>query len=278
MSSTKKILVPTDFTKVADCAMNHGAAMATRMGAEMHLLHIVSRQDDMEEARIKLNMEVERAKRLNDRIVIRPQMRVGSVYDEIGNAASEIDAELVIMGTHGMRGMQFITGSRALRVITNGKVPFIVVQERNIRQDGYRRIVVPMDLQKETRQKVALVADIARYFNSEVYVITPRETDEFLRNQLENNIRFAKQYFGERGVKLEATVAEVDSSRFVDVLIRHAISVEADLITIMNLSRGNIFGVLGVPYEQEVITNEPMIPVMLLNPRETLGGSGWTFQ
>ncbi|MCO6482986.1 MAG: universal stress protein [Flavobacteriales bacterium] len=278
MSSTKRILVPTDFTKVADCAMNHGSAMATRMGAEMHLLHIVARQDDLDEARIKLNMEVERAKRLNDRIVIKPQLRVGSVYDEIGNAASEINAELVIMGTHGMRGMQFITGSRALRVITNGKVPFIVVQERNIREDGYRRIVVPMDLQKETRQKVALVADIARYFNSEVHVITPRETDEFLRNQLENNIRFAEQYFGERGVQLEATVADVDSSRFVDAVIRYAISVEADLITIMNLSRGNIFGVLGVPYEQEVITNEPMIPVMLVNPRDTVGGGGWTFQ
>ena len=53
---------------------------------------------------------------------------------------------------------------------------------------------------------------------------------------------------------------------------------EADLITIMNLSRGNIFGVLGVPYEQEVITNEPMIPVMLVNPRDTVGGGGWTFQ
>jgi hypothetical protein len=40
-------------------------------------------------------------------------------------------------------------------------------------------------------------------------------------------------------------------------------------LAIMNLSRGNIFGVLGVPYEQEVITNQAMIPVMLMNPRES---------
>jgi hypothetical protein len=50
-------------------------------------------------------------------------------------------------------------------------------------------------------------------------------------------------------------------------------------LAIMNLSRGNIFGVLGVPYEQEVITNQAMIPVMLMNPRESAaGGSGWSFQ
>src|SRR5690606_28545114 len=130
----------------------------------------------------------------------------------------EVGAELIIMGTHGMRGMQFITGSRALRVITNGNVPFIVVQERNIRQNGYNRIVVPMDLQRETRQKVALVAEMASYFNSTVNVITPRESDEFLHKQLENNIRFAVQYFGERNIQLEATIADVDSSKFVDAV------------------------------------------------------------
>lgn len=275
---TKRILVPTDFTKVADHAMNHASAMAERMGAEVHLLHIVAKATELEEARVKVGMEVERAKQWSDKVKVKPQLRVGSVYEEIGNAAAEIGAELIIMGTHGMRGMQFITGSRALRVITNSSVPFIVVQERNIRETGYRNIVVPMDLQRETRQKVALVAEIAGYFDSKVNVITPKENDEFLHKQLMNNIRFAKQYFGERGVELETTIASVDSSKFVDEVMRHAERVDADLIAIMNLAQGNIFGVLGVPYEQGIITNEAMIPVMLVNPRASSGGSGWSFQ
>ena len=258
--------------------MNHAAALAERMGAEINILHIVSNQSELEEARTKVKMEVERAKHWNDRVKVKPQVRVGSVYDEIGNTASEIGAELIIMGTHGMRGMQFITGSRALRVITNGQVPFIVVQERNIREHGYHNIVVPMDLQRETRQKVALVAEIAQYFDSKVHVIVPHETDEFLRKQLDNNIRFAQQYFGERNVELETTMADGDSRNFVAAVTAYAMQVDADLIAIMNLSRGNIFGVLGVPYEQEVITNEAMIPVMLLNARESSPGGGWSFQ
>jgi len=54
--------------------------------------------------------------------------------------------------------------------------------------------------------------------------------------------------------------------------------VDADLLAIMNLAQGNIFGVLGVPYEQEIITNEAMVPVLMMNPRETGTGGGWTFQ
>ncbi|MFT3884467.1 MAG: universal stress protein [Flavobacteriales bacterium] len=279
MSGTiKRILVPTDFTKVADCAMNHAALLAEHADGEIHLLHIVDHAADVEEARTKLTMEAERAKRWSTRVKVTPIVRVGSVYEDIGTAATEVGADLIIMGTHGMRGMQFITGSRALRVITNSSVPFIVVQERNIRPNGYRNIVVPMDLHRETRQKIALVADMARYFNSKVHVITPKENDEFLHHQLENHIRFAEQYFGERNIELETTISDADSDGFVAAVIRYAMKVDADLLAIMNLAQGNIFGVLGVPYEQEIITNEAMVPVMLMNPKETGTGGGWTFQ
>ncbi|MBK8581800.1 MAG: hypothetical protein IPL86_08195 [Flavobacteriales bacterium] len=119
---------------------------------------------------------------------------------------------------------------------------------------------------------------MAKYFDCRVHLITPRETDEYLHRQLTNNIRFAEQFFGERGIGMDATIAESDSSNFVAAVLDHAEKTHADLITIMNLSRGNIFGVLGVPYEQDVITNQAMIPVMLMNPRESAAGSGWSFQ
>ncbi len=265
----KRILVPTDFTKVADCAMNHAAKLAERSGAEIHLLHVVGSADDVNEARTKLDLELGRAKRWGANTNVRPMVRVGSVYEDIGTAASEIGAELIIMGTHGMRGMQFITGSRALRVITNSSVPFVVVQERNIKDTGYRDIVVPLELNKETRQKVTLVADMAKYFNSKVHLISPKEKDEYLHNQLVRNIQFANQYFGERGIEHESTISEVDSDDFVSGVIRHAVRVDADLIAIVNMLQNSLFGVLGVPNEQEIITNEPMIPVMCMNPLST---------
>lgn len=279
MSQKKnKILVPTDFTKVSDCAISHAMNLAGHAGAEVYLLHVVPNQKDSEDARRKLELEAERARAWNASVQVHKLVRVGSIYDDIGDAASEIDASLIMMGTHGMRGMQFLTGSRALRVITSSSVPFIVVQERGIKEGGYDSIVVPLDLHKETRQKLTLVADMAKTFNSKVHLITPREDDEFLHKQLLNHIKFANQYLDERGIAHDATITEEDSSGFVKSVIRHAVQVDADLITIMNLAQGNIFGVLGVPYEQEIITNDAQIPVMCMNPRETSTGGGWSFQ
>jgi nucleotide-binding universal stress UspA family protein len=88
------------------------------------------------------------------------------------------------MGTHGQHGWQHITGSHALKVITHSTIPFIVVQEKNIKETGYDDIVVPLDLSKETKQKLAYVANIATYFNSRVHLITPDESDEFLKRQV----------------------------------------------------------------------------------------------
>ena len=44
---------------------------------------------------------------------------------------------------------------------------------------------------------------------------------------------------------------------------------KADLISIMNFREKSLMGILGQTYEQQIITNEAEIPVMVLNPFET---------
>lgn len=274
---TRRLVVPADFTKAVDYAMDHAMKLAKTQGAEVHLLHMLSHMDEQEVTQCRLNAEAERARAIESRVPVRTLIREGRVYAGIGAAAEEIGAELVIMATHGMRGMQFITGSRALRVIANSKIPFIVVQERGLKASGYHDIVVPMDLQRETRQKLGLVAGLAAYFKGKAHVIVPHETDEFLHHQLQDNIAFAKKYFGERNIAMEAVVT--GPGNFEDAMLAHAKKIDADLIAVMNMVGSHIFGALGVPYEEKVITNTAMIPVMLLNPaNNTAGTTGWTFQ
>ena len=94
MSQMKsKILVPTDFTKVADCAMNHAVKLAQHSGAEVYLLHVVPKQSEAEEARRKLEIEVERAKQWGESVPVHKLVRIGSIFDDIGDAASEINAK-----------------------------------------------------------------------------------------------------------------------------------------------------------------------------------------
>jgi nucleotide-binding universal stress UspA family protein len=270
--STKVVLVPTDFTPVADVALEHAIKTAEVIGGRVILLHVISKAKEVEEARMQLQSAVIKAAEMNPTIKVEPVVRVGNIFEDIGDAASELEAELIFMGTHGAKGWQKITGSHALKVIMNSETPFIVVQSKGIKGSGYDDIVVPLDLHKDTKQKLHQVANIAKVFNSRVHLIVPHESDEFFRNQLERNIHFAKQFLSEREIACTTKVAE--NGAFDAAVIAHARETESDLITIMNHAGETILGLVGSNQsEQYILTNEQEIPVMILNPKST-GVSG----
>jgi nucleotide-binding universal stress UspA family protein len=267
---TKTFIVPHDFTPVADIALEHAIATAKPLEAQIYVLHVVPKESDIKEAETKLDSVI--ASHSSGGAKLIPYVRLGSIFEEIGDFAAEHHAELIFMGTHGAHGWQHITGSHALKVVTSSSVPFIIVQEKGIKETGYDDIVVPMDLNKETKQKLAIVANLAQYFNSRVHVITPDETDEFLQHQVQANIQFAKKFFSERNIEMTATLAP--SSGFDKEVVKHAVNIDADLIAIMNTHRGGILNALGTSYEQYIITNDAKIPALIVNPIDISGRYG----
>lgn len=273
---SKKFLVPTDFTEVAHTAMIHASDLAKSVGAEIYLLNIVEEKDGLDNAHKKIEEEIEYLRRYDDSINVHPIVRVGNIFEDIGDVAAENGAGLIIMGTHGASGWQKVTGSYAMKVITNSKVPFIVTQKETQKKSGYDKIIVPLDLHNETKQKLEIVADMAKYFDSEVHIVTPKESDEFLRNKLSGNIAYAKKYLADKKVKCAAHIADKPGD-FVDQLLDLAGEIGADLITIMNLQRNSLMGMIGARYEQQIITNEDQIPVLCVNPREVTSATGSVF-
>jgi nucleotide-binding universal stress UspA family protein len=258
------ILVPVDFTKVADSAINHATIIAKKLSASVHLLHVVSAQSKIAETKGKLeSMAADHSAKSG--VHFSAVVRVGSIFEDIGDVAAEIGADLIIMGTHGVRGLQHITGSNAMKVITNSKVPFVVVQE-NSATSGFEEIVLPLNFTKETKQKLSTTAELAKSFNSKVFIITPKEDDEFLANAVNRNLSFAKNYLTDHKIPFSVKVADEKGS-FVKQVIRYAQSVEADLIAIVNSNEPSVFP--DFDEEQQVLTNEPQIPVLCVNPVST---------
>jgi len=262
--STNIFLVPTDYSKVAECAVNHATKLAQTLNGEVRLLHVVAKDKDVEENKAKLTkLCAEYSKAGNIKVDF--TVRVGNIFDDIGKVASEIGAQLIIMGTHGVKGFQHITGSHALKVITNSKVPFIVVQQRNIREGAYAKIVLPLELAKETKQKIAITIAMAKYFNSKVYVFSPLETDEYLKNTATRNLNYTKSEMQIHKVQFETATAE-KSGNFVKQLLQYASKIDADLITMLNIQDIGLTEFIAGPDEQQVITNETQIPVLCMNP------------
>lgn len=261
----KKFIVPHDFTSRADCALDHAIRTAEITGAEILLLHVVAKNSDIDDAHKKLNKIVDRELKTDGhQIHLTAHVRIGNIFDDIGDFASENNAELIFMGTHGASGWQHITGSHAMKVIGHSLVPFIVVQEKEVKPTGYDDIVVPLDLNKETKQKLTMVANMAKYFDSRIHIVIPDESDEYFKRDIKANIQFAKKYFAERDLEMSTTL--VPSSGFDKEVVRHAVKIDADLIAIVNLQKNTILGLLGHNYEQKMITNEGEIPVMIVNP------------
>jgi len=271
--SLKSILVPTDFTKEAHTAINHAVELADTINGEVVLLHVVDNKGGVEAAKAKLAEELELANKMEGSVPVKTMIRIGNIFDDIGDAAAEINASMIIMGTHGASGWQKVAGSHALKVVTNSSVPFVIVQNDMMHAGGYDKIMIPLDLHNETKQKLEIVADMAKYFDSEVHIFTPKETDEFLRNKLNGNIAWAKKYLADKGIKSAAHVSE--KGNFVKNMITTAKDLDIDLISIMNLQKNSLMGMFGSSYEQSIITNESQIPVLCVNPKSltTSGGS-----
>ena len=271
--SEKTVLVPSDFTAVADNAINHANRVAETIGASITVLHVVSNEVKKEMAEQKLKLYIDRHQQEYPNTKFNSHVEVGNIFEDIGDVARKIEASLIVMGTHGMKGMQFLVGSNALRVVSNSETPIIIVQERPVRPDDYNDIVVPLDLQKETKQKLKVVAQLGKYFDSRVHLVSPTEKDEHLNNQLTRNLAYAKQYLNENEISSNTHIAKESSNDFDDGVIRHAAANNADLIAIMNFGVNSLMGIFGGKFAQRIITNEAQIPVLILNPKTTSSNS-----
>lgn len=260
-----KIIVLSDFSSTSDVAGNYACEISKTLTAPVEILHIVKDQSGEAKALEQLNNQIEKFK-ANTGITATPVIRHGNIYDEIPKVTEELTGELVVMGTHGLSGMQYITGSNALKLISESDAQFIVVQDNTTHSANIKKILVPLDLHKETKQKIKFASDLAAKFGAEVHIICPKESDEFLNNQVKRNMSYAEGYFNERGIACKTKVTEEDSSGFVKEIIKYAQYAEIDLICILNFAGERLIHAFGTDAEQKVITNEAGIPTLVINP------------
>lgn len=263
--SSIPIVVPTDFTEVSDSALQTAVNFTKRIKSHIELIHIVKSAEKVEALREKLENQKNRF--ASPSIEINTHIRIGNIFDDIGDAASELGAKFIIMGTHGMKGLQHITGSHALKVITHSSIPFIVVQAAPERV-GIDNIVLPFDLAVDTKQKLKFAAEIAKVFKSKAHIIVPNESDEYFKKQVKSNILFAKKYLEEREIDYTVHIADNDAVNFHEDIVDLANDVKADLIAIMNHRKGSLPSFFSEPFEQKLITNQAKVPVLCINPAE----------
>lgn len=145
-----KILAATDFSTRSYRALRQAGLLAGA-GAELHIVHVV---DDDQPADL-VSLETREAERvMREQIASVPELqgvdahpRVTGGYPSEGiqQAARDVGADLIVMGTHRKQILRDIfVGTTIERVIRKGNVPVLMVN--NEAQRSYERVVVPIDL------------------------------------------------------------------------------------------------------------------------------------
>jgi len=250
------ILVTTDFTKQADNALMHAFVLKEKINGRIVLLHIVSSESELDNAHQKIQEVIEETNK-NYGIKVTEIIKVGNIFDDIGKVASEIGAKFVIMGTHGVSGLQHIFGSKALKVISMSKVPFISVTKKPSK-NGFEKIVLPFNFDKEPTALLRLASEIARSFDSEILVIGYSSS----RNDKNNHVKTISDFLDSSKIKHKIERG-ISSSNFDEEILTYSKKIGADLIAISNIQE-NVFNLFG-GFEQNVIANKLDVPVMVVN-------------
>lgn len=144
MAGLKRILVPTDFTETSDHALRWAIDMAKRLGASVTVMHsyeipIVSFPDGAllatpdvasrlaDASRSALDAAVQ--KHRDAGVPLDSVLREGTAWEEINAVAELIDADMVVIGTHGRRGFsRALLGSVAENVVRTGNRPIVTIR------------------------------------------------------------------------------------------------------------------------------------------------------
>lgn len=148
------VIAAVDYSETGDLAFDRAYAQAGQVHGELHVVSAVTPYGSLlrvelptevidvtlEQAGAELKRYVEKRLAMNDAATDparRPtravaHLRVGSPAEEVAQLASDLEADLVIVGSHGRRGVRrLLLGSVSENVVRMAPCPVLVVRPRN---------------------------------------------------------------------------------------------------------------------------------------------------
>lgn len=266
-----QILVPFDNSPSAKVALRKAVLMAKIFDGKVTVLYVVTETKANKSEEIKNHITEIAAK---EKINIDYIERHGKIYKEVVKLEKELNADIVMMGTHGVTGfLEGWIGSNAFRVVSSSQCPVITMQE-SVMPDHFQKILLPLADSRETRQKVPFICELAAGFDAEVVIFcVSKETDKEAIARLHTYAEQAKKYLDERGIKhsYDESFGKNVAEECIDFSVRNGI----DLISIMTETENTHSFFMGT-YAQQLVNHSP-IPVISIHARSTMraGASGY---
>jgi nucleotide-binding universal stress UspA family protein len=261
IKENRSILIPVDFSKQSLSSIKQTYQLAKYTKSKLILMHLQSDQDyqnDLEylatETRQESGLDV---MALNVK---------GDLFHQTNLIAKAMDCSLIVLGLENqIQFKSFLGGSKASKFLREASCPVMTMQSSDNRI-SFKNIIMPVDLSPETREKVPIVLQMAKYYGADIKIISvfnPR--DAKYENELLPYLHQIKKFIKHNG--LNCTKKSIPSTHVAETIIEYANKNNGDLIIQMNKNRMDISSLFGKALSHRIVEGSN-IPVLTINPME----------
>ncbi len=268
----KSIIVPIDFSEQSEIALKVAANLAKKNKSELYVLHmlelspaIMSGTEYIPQEHVVhlIKLTEKRFGEFLDKpylkeVNVTPIIKHYKVFSEVNDLAEKHGVDLIVMGSHGVDGLQEIfIGSNTERVVRNSDIPVLVVKGE-VEDFKAEKFVFACDFKAESIEAAKKAVAFAKLLGAElkmVYINTP--ADAFLSTA--DTYDKISKFLAEAHLELEVDI--YNDYTVEKGVLNYAESSTADLIGIPTHGRHGLshffMGSIG-----EDIANHSKIPVV----------------
>ena len=278
---TSRILIPIGFSDQSMIALGQGFNLAKIKKSEIILLSVIENQKKIESLFLD-DKTHELQQKVNDKLVevgkkyaaeydihVETMVAKGRVYEKIIEVAEMVNADLIVMGTNGTpKGvLKKVIGTNAERVVRLAHCPVITLKGKDHR-NGCENIILPLDLGKQTKEKVTLAIEYARYWDATIRVVSVLLRDkQEIKDKLVRNLNQVEKFISDADVECSSELLEIEKGKgLVKSILEYERKFESDLILIMTRQEDVFSNKLGTVAREIIYQSE--IPVMSIKPHE----------
>lgn len=269
-----KIIVPIDFSKHSEYALEAAAMLAKQGNAELLALHMLelsegaltaSDNEQQAQAVFFLKMAEKKfdeflQKDYLDGVNVTPMVKHFKVFSEVSEVAEEHNADLIVMGSHGASGItEIFVGSNTERVVRSSKTPVLVLKNKPT-DLKFENVVFACDFSDEAIEAYKKAKSMFQHANLNIlYVNLP--TDKFKStSEIDATVAgfFNKADGNLDGLKHMHYVSDYSVEKGV---LNFANRIKADLIVTPTRGRTGIAHFFEGSISED-IANHAVIPVM----------------
>lgn len=268
----KNFIVPIDFSEESLSGLDMAVLFSQKTELNIQMVNVItSTSDNLQSTKKEGEKAVENKfkkliekyePKLGNDSKIRYIIKTGKVYKEIVNQANSYKDAVVATSTHGASGFEeLFVGSNALKIMSATRNPVFAV--RKAAPKKIKKIILPIKLLADTRQKFPIAADIAAIFGAEVHVVVISTKNN--KRDLKRLESYSNQCVGYlKYRKISVVTSTVVGDSLPNLTLNYAKAVNADLIIMMSSAIDKWNVVLG-SYAQQML-NKSHLPLLAVKP------------